>query len=37
MQAPGNLILVLIDDLGYGDIAAHGNPVVHTPNLDALC
>ena len=33
---PKNVILVLIDDLGYGDIAAHGNPVVQTPHLDAL-
>ncbi|MFO8026984.1 MAG: arylsulfatase [Opitutales bacterium] len=31
-----NVILVLIDDMGYGDIAAHGNPEVKTPNLDTL-
>lgn len=35
-QTPKNVILVLIDDMGYGDIAAHGNPAVKTPNLDAL-
>lgn len=35
-EAPKNVIIVLIDDMGYGDIAAHGNPVVKTPNLDAL-
>jgi len=31
-----NVILLLVDDMGYGDIAAHGNPVIKTPNFDAL-
>jgi len=31
-----NVVVILVDDMGYGDIAAHGNPVVHTPNLDRL-
>ena len=34
--APENAVLVLIDDMGYGDMSAHGNPVLETPNLDAL-
>jgi arylsulfatase A-like enzyme len=31
-----NVILILTDDQGYGDIAAHGNPYISTPNLDRL-
>ena len=31
-----NVILLITDDQGYGDLACHGNPVVRTPNLDRL-
>lgn len=31
-----NVILIMTDDQGYGDIAALGNPVLKTPNLDKL-
>tara|TARA_B110000967_G_scaffold10758_1_gene10563 strand:- start:363 stop:1841 length:1479 start_codon:yes stop_codon:yes gene_type:complete len=33
---PPNIILVLTDDQGYGDISAHGSPDVLTPYMDKL-
>ncbi len=33
---PPNIIVVLTDDQGYGDLSAHGNPTLRTPNLDRL-
>ncbi len=31
-----NVVLILTDDQGYGDLSCHGNPVLKTPNLDRL-
>jgi len=31
-----NVILVMTDDQGYGELSFHGNPVLETPNLDQL-
>jgi arylsulfatase A-like enzyme len=31
-----NVVLVMTDDQGYGDLACHGNPMIRTPNLDRL-
>ncbi len=31
-----NIVFILTDDQGYGDVSAHGNPILKTPNLDRL-
>ncbi|MEL7335379.1 MAG: arylsulfatase, partial [Planctomycetota bacterium] len=34
--APPNVVLVVTDDQGYGDLECLGNPILKTPNLNAL-
>ncbi len=31
-----NVVVILSDDLGYGDLACYGHPVIKTPNIDRL-
>lgn len=31
-----NVVLIMTDDQGYGDLSCHGNPVLKTPNIDKL-
>ncbi len=34
--AKPNIVIVITDDQGHGDLSCHGNPVLKTPNLDEL-
>ncbi|HEX4146218.1 MAG TPA: arylsulfatase [Pirellulales bacterium] len=37
LRAAGpNVVLVLVDDAGYGDLSCHGNPILKTPHIDQL-
>ena len=36
VQAPPNIIYILADDLGYGELGSYGQAIIQTPHLDAL-
>ncbi len=33
---PPNIVLILIDDIGYNDLGCYGNEIIPTPNMDKL-
>ena len=35
-ERPPNIILVLADDLGYGELGSYGQKIIETPNIDKL-
>src|SRR6476469_6819215 len=35
-QRPPNVLLIVADDLGYGELSCQGNPQVPTPNIDSI-
>ena len=33
---PPNIVLIFMDDMGYGDLGCTGSPLIKTPNIDAI-
>ena len=34
--SPLNFVVILVDDLGFGDLSLSGHPTSYTPNIDRL-
>ncbi len=35
-QGPPNIVLIMADDLGYGELGCYGQKIIRTPNIDRL-
>ena len=35
-RQPPNIVIILADDMGYGDLSSYGDPNIKTPRLDAM-
>ncbi|QEG36767.1 sulfatase family protein [Bythopirellula goksoeyrii] len=35
-EPPPNLVVIFVDDLGYGDLGCYGHPTIRTPHLDRM-
>ena len=35
-NAQPNILFILCDDMGYGDLACYGQPFIRTPHIDAM-
>jgi len=35
-NGPPNVVVIFLDDVGYGDFGAYGHPTIRTPHVDAL-
>jgi arylsulfatase A-like enzyme len=36
-EKPPNIVFIIADDLGYGDLGCYGQKKIRTPNIDRLC
>ena len=35
-DTPPNVVLIFMDDMGFGDLSCYGHPTIQTPNIDRI-